>query len=43
MDSEASDLSPSNDGGENNRKTKKWIVTTPEIINAFLGGKLQSK
>jgi hypothetical protein len=43
MESVASDLLPSKDGGENNRNTKKWIMTTPEIINVFLGCKLQSK
>jgi hypothetical protein len=43
IDSEESDLSLSKDGGENSRRTKKWIMTTPEIINAFLGCKLQNK
>jgi hypothetical protein len=43
IDSEASDLSPSKDEDENDRNTKKWIMTTPEIMNIFLGCKLQSK
>jgi hypothetical protein len=43
MDSEVNDLSPSRDEGVKNKQAKRWIVTTPEIIKVFLGGKLQSK
>jgi hypothetical protein len=43
MDSEVDNLSPSNAEGEKNKKAKRWIVTTPEMIKVFLGGKLLSK
>jgi hypothetical protein len=43
MDSEAGVLLPSNAEGAKNKKAKRWIVTTPEMIKVFLGGKLLSK